>query len=286
MLKEQQWLRKEISLPDSACSYSKEHLAAYANKIFNTPNHYSGLSSNRCILASDLATIAGTRWLNFCVITGIAENLNKESEETAALILNNMVLVDEQELPEYVNCSIRDGVKYVVLFANVGKNKRNEVFISKPWHQGNHWTLLYVNLTVNKWYYIDTSCWGMPENLKNAVAPIVTAIYEQGDMAPKPVSGIVPAHIESFGLSHSCCNTCLKNIPVQTSANVCGVAAAVLAGIACVAPYLWRNVFLNRNAEIPTSLEWLLKPTVYSDFLRCSIISWLLTDSISLSILE
>ena len=285
VLKEQQWLRKEISLPDSACSYSKEHLAAYANKIFNTPNHYSALSSNRCILASDLATIAGTGWLNFCVITGIAEILNKESEETAALILNNMVLVDEQELPEYVNCNIRDGVKYVVLFANVGKNKRNEVFISKPWHQGNHWTLLYVNLTVNKWYYIDTSCWGMPENLKNAVAPFVTAIYEQGDMVPKPVSGIVPAHIESFGLSHSCCNTCLKNIPVQTCANVCGVAAAVLAGIACVAPYLWRNVFLNRNAEIPTSLEWLLKPTVYSDFLRCSIISWLLTDSINLSIL-
>ena len=285
VLKEQQWLRKEISLPDSACSYSKEHLAAYANKVFNTPNHYSALSSNRCILASDLATIAGTGWLNFCVITGIAEILNKESEETAALILNNMVLVDEQELPEYVNCNIRDVVKYVVLFANVGKNKRNEVFISKPWHQGNHWTLLYVNLTVNKWYYIDTSCWGMPENLKNAVAPFVTAIYEQGDMAPKPVSGIVPAHIESFGLSHSCCNTCLKNIPVQTCANVCGVAAAVLAGIACVAPYLWRNVFLNRNAEIPTSLEWLLKPTVYSDFLRCSIISWLLTDSINLSIL-
>ena len=50
----------------------------------------------------------------------------------------------------------------------------------------------------------------MPENLKNAVAPFVTAIYEQGNMAPKPVSGIVPAHIESFGLSHSCCNTCLK----------------------------------------------------------------------------
>ena len=76
-----------------------------------------------------------------------------------------------------------------------------------------------------------------------------------------------------------------KNIPVQTCANVCGVAAAVLAGIACVSSYLWRNVFLNRNAEIPTSLEWLLKPTVYSDFLRCSIISWLLTNSINLSIL-
>ena len=41
VLKEQQWLKKEINLPDSACSYSKEHLACYAEKIFNTPNHHS-----------------------------------------------------------------------------------------------------------------------------------------------------------------------------------------------------------------------------------------------------
>lgn len=285
VLKEQQWLKKEINLPDSACSYSKEHLVCYAEKIFNTPNHHSPLPSNRCILASDLATIAGTGWLNFCVITGITEILNRDSEETAALILNNMVLVDEQDLPEYVNCNIRGGVKYVVLFANVGKNKRNEVFISKPGHPGNHWTLLYVDLTVNKWYYIDTFCWGMPENLKNAVSPFVSAIYQQGGMALKPVSGIVPAHIESFGLSHSCSKACLKNIPVQTCGNICGVAAAVLAGIACATPCLWRNVFLNRNTEMPNILKWLLKPTVHSDFLRCSIISWLLTDSIDLSTL-
>ena len=170
--KEQQWLKKEVNLPDSACSYSKEHPVCYAEKIFNTPNQYSVLSSNRCILASDLATIAGTGWLNFCVITGITEILNRNRKETAALILKNMVLVDEQDLPEYVNCNIGGGVKYVVLFANVGKNKRNEVFISKPGHQGNHWTLLYVDLKVNKWNYIDTFCWGMAENLKERSFPV------------------------------------------------------------------------------------------------------------------
>ena len=159
------------------------------------------------------------------------------------------------------------------------------MFISKLGHPGNHWTLLYVDLTVNKWYYIDTFCWGMAENLKNAVSPFVSAIYQQGGMALKPVSGIVPAHIESFGLSHSCSKPCLNNIPFQTCGNICGVAAAVLAGIACATPCLWGNVFLNRNNEMPNSLKSLLKPTVLSDFLRCSIISWILTDSIDLSTL-
>lgn len=285
VLKEQQWLKKEIKLPDPTCSYSKENLASYANKIFNTPNHNSALSSNQFILASDLATIAGTGWLTLCVLTGIAEILNRDSEGTAALILNNVVLVEEDDLSDYVNSTIRRGVKYVILFANVGKTNKNEVFIGKPGHQGNHWTLLYIDLTVNKWYYVDTFCWGMPANLKSAVSPFVTAIYQQGDMVPKPVSGIVQAHIQSLGLSHSCSKACLKNIPLQTCANVCGVAVAVLGGIASLAPGLWRNVFLSRNTDLPTSLKWLLTPTVYSDFLRCSIISWLLTDSIDVSTL-
>ncbi|PFX12216.1 Zinc finger SWIM domain-containing protein 1 [Stylophora pistillata] len=240
---------------------------------------------NQFILASDLATIAGTGWLSLCVLTGITEILNRDSEDTAALILNNVVLVEEDDLSEYVNSTIRCGVKYVILFANVGKTKKDEVFIGKPGQQGSHWTLLYINLTVNEWYYIDTFCWGMPTNLKTTVSSFVTAIYQQGDMAPKPVSGIVQAHIQSLGLSYSCSKASLKNIPPQTCANVCGVAVAVLGGIASAAPELWRNVFLTRNTDCPTSLKWLLRPPVYSDFLRCSIICWLLTDSIDVSTL-
>ena len=103
----------------------------------------------------------------------------------------------------------------------------------------------------------------MHENLKNAVSPFVSVIYQQGGMALKPVSGIVPAHIESFGLSHSCSKTCLNNIPVQTCGNICGVAAAVLAGIACAAPWPWRNVFLNRNTVAETYCSLRLYKMLY-----------------------
>lgn len=283
--KEQQWLKKEVQLPDQACSYSKEHLSSYADKIFNTPNHHSPLSSNRFILASDLANIAGTGWLDFSIITGVAEILNRDGEETAALLLNNVVMVDEQDLHEYVKRNIRHGVKYVVLFSNVGKTKKNDVFISNPGNPGNHWTLLYVDLTVNKWYYCYTYCWGMPEYLKSSVTLFVTAIYQYHGKTPKPVSGIIQAHTESLGSSHSCAKMCLKNIPTQTCPNVCGAAAAVLGGIACAVPGLWINMFVNQNIDLPASLRWLLFPTVHSDFLRCSLISWLLADSIDVSLL-
>ncbi|KAL9976718.1 hypothetical protein ACROYT_G014045 [Oculina patagonica] len=97
------------------------------------------------------ANIAGTGWLNFSIITGVAEIRNRDVEEIAALLLNNVVVVDEQDIHNCMKHNTQHGVKYVVLFANVGKMKKNDVFISSPGNPGNHWTLLYVDLTVNKW---------------------------------------------------------------------------------------------------------------------------------------
>ncbi len=121
-------------------------------------------------------------------------------------------MVDEQDIYNCVKHNIQHGVKYVVLFANVGKMKKNDAFISSPRNPGNHWTLLYVDLTVNRWYHCDTFCWRMPEYLKSFVTPFVTAIYQLHGKTPMPVSG-VQAHTESFGSSHFCVKKCLKNIP-------------------------------------------------------------------------
>lgn len=169
------------------------------------------------------------------------------------------------------------------LFANVGKSKSGEVFISRPGNPGCHWTLLYIDLTVNKCYYGDTYCWEMPKHLNTEIGPLLNAIYQEIDLTPKPLSKIIEAHVGGMGSwTHLCSEAWLK-IPTQTCANVCGVAAAVLGAITCTVPELWRNVFLKRNSDLPTSLKWLLSPLTYSDFLRCTIISWLLTDCIDVA---
>ena len=283
VLKEEKWLKKESNVPRATCSYPKEHLASYFDKIFNTPNNHSVLTHNPCILASDLATIAGTGWLNSAIINVIAEMLHKESEHTAALLLNNVIIVNDNDLADYVRCEIRNSIKHVILFANVGKSKLGEVFISRPGNPGCHWTLLYIDLTVNKCYYCDTYCWGMPKHLNTEIGPLMNAIYQEIDLTPKPLSKNIEAHVGGMGSStHLCSKACL-NIPAQTCANVCGVAAAMLGAVACTAPELWKNVFLKRNTDLPTSLKWLLPPSTYSDFLRCTIISWLLTNCIDVA---
>ena len=180
------WLKKEINVPNASCSLSKAHRATYAVKILNTPNNYNVLENNRCILACDLATIAGSGWLNFSILNGMAEMLHKENEHTAALLLNNIILVDDDDLVEYVKSNFKGSIKYVLLFANVGKSESGEVFISRPGNPGCHWTLLYVDLTTNKWCYCDTNCWGVLENLKTTVELFVKAIYQEIDTTPKP----------------------------------------------------------------------------------------------------
>ena len=116
----------------------------------------------------------------------MAEMLHKENEHTAALLLNNIILVDGDDLVEYVKSNFKGSIKYVLLFANVGKYESGEVFISRPGNPGCHWTLLYVDLTTNKWCYCDTNCWGVLENLKTTVELFVKAIYQEIDTTPKP----------------------------------------------------------------------------------------------------
>lgn len=72
----------------------------------------------------------------------------------------------------------------------------------------------------------------------------------------------------------------LKNLPIKTCGSVCGVIAAILGGIASVAPSLWRHVFLSTTAEMPEDLKSLLSQSIYSDFLRCSLVSWLLNGKV------
>ena len=255
ILKEEKWLEKEINVTSATCSYSKEHLASYFDKIFNTPNNHSILTHNPCILASHLATITWTGCLYFAIINGILEMLHKESEHTAALLLNNVILVNDNDLADYFRCEIRHSIKHVILFANVGKSKSEEVLISRPGNPGCHWTLLYIDLTVNKCYYCDTYCWCKPKHLNKEIGPLMNAIYQEIDLTPKPLSQIIEVHIGGMGSStHLCSEACL-NIPTQACANVCGVAAAVLGAIACTAPKLWRNVFLKCNTDLPTSLK-------------------------------
>ena len=172
---------------------------------------------------------------------------------------------------------------------NVGRTKSNPVYISSLNRHGCHWTLLYVDLKSNKWYYCDASCWGSPSNLKGAISFIETAIYQVLCVSPKPFGGIVECHVDvndsADSTAHRWSSTCVKNIPLQTCMNVCGAAVAILSAIAVKAPNLWRKIFLKRKVVLPISLKWLMPPTTQSNFLRRTLISWIIKGAVDISVI-
>lgn len=282
---EQQWLAKKIVLPNAGCSYSKEHAKAFENKIFHSPNGNCVLDNIRYILASDLATLSGNGWVHFSIMMGIADILHRQNSQTGALMLNNVLLMNNDNLNDYIDKHISPSMTHLIVFANVGKYSNGEVFFSDPTQNGNHWTMIFIDLTVNQWFYCDPASWDMPADTKGLLSPLVEAAYKKADIRIKSFKGITQAHVHSEETNNKCSKRCLRNMPLQTCSNICGVAAAVMGAIACSAPTLWKDAFLNRCGILPSGLSWLMSPSSHSDFLRHIVISWLLTDSISLSML-
>ena len=286
---EEQWIKTRITLPNPSCSYSVDDLAKYANLIFDNPDGSSVLSHNRYILGSDLATVARKGWISHAILSGLTDILQMNTKHTSVLMLNDVLMIGNDDLQKYLSGKLSRSTTRIVFVVNVGRTKSNEVYISSPDRPGCHWALLYIDLKSNKWYYCDTICWGSPSDLRGVVSPVVTAIHQVLLTVPKPFAGIVESYVETSGstssTAHTCSTTCLRNIPVQTCMSVCGVAVAILAAIAAKAPSLWKDVFLKRKGVLPDSLEWLMSPTGHSDFLRITLISWLITGSVDISVI-
>ena len=196
-------------------------------------------------------------------------------------MLNNIAM-----LSEYVKANVHQTTRYLLFFSNVGKSAKGDVFVSTPRNPGNHWTLLVVDLAKNKWMYCDTSCWSMPTNLKAVVNPFVTAVYvEVLKERIKSPCVIAQSHVSGRSSTHICSKQCYKNIPLQTCSNVCGVGVIIIGGIISSAPELWENVFSKREDNLPRHFNWVINLSDNSDFLRITVISWLLKGSIDVSLI-
>lgn len=273
---EKAWLAKTVVPPNEKCTLSTSDMALFKNLIWSNPKHNAVFDYDHPLLASDLALLSGTKWLNYAVLSSVANVLQVQGGDTASLMLNELLEMDDKGIREVIQESGKS-TKYIIFFVNVGRSR--EVFFSTLKKHGNHWTRLYIDLEQNKWYYCDPYGWGTPTNIKTAVLPIVSLFYEETNLKPRPFKGCMQG---PFPKGSQRLFPHLKNLPIQTCGSVCGVIAAILGGIASVAPSLWRHVFLSTTAEMPEDLKWLLSPTIYSDFLRCSLVSWLLNGKVDL----
>ena len=236
---EESWLRIEILIPNEKCSTSKEDMARYEDLIFNSPDGHAVLDNNNFILSSELATIAGRRWLHHSILAGIKKIFQSTNKQTMVFMLNDLLQMRTKDLRQVVHQFLIRSVKCITFFVHVTKSRAGEVQFATPQEPGCHWTLLYIDLSTNKWFYCDTAGWSPPKDVKKVVSPIVEMMYEAANESIRSFHGLVKGHVEDKSqVSHVCSSKCLQNIPLQTCGNVCGVAVLFLAVIASFAPKL------------------------------------------------
>ena len=148
--------------------------------------------------------IARRGWISHATLNGVTDILQMNTKHISVFMLNGVLMIDNDDLQKYLTQKLPRSTERIVFVANVGRTKSYQVYISPLNHPGCHWTLLYVDLKSNMWNYCDTSCWGLPSNLKGAVLFIVTAIYRVLRVSPKSFARIVEGHWRKwFCLFHS-----------------------------------------------------------------------------------
>lgn len=157
---EKSWLRKKILVPNGERSISKEVMARYEDLIFNSPDGHAVLDNNNFILSSDLATIAGRRWLHYSILAGITKILQSSNTQTMVFMLNDLLQMRTKDLRQVVRKFSISSVRCITFFVYVTKSRAG---VSTPQAPGCHWTFLYVDLTRNKWFSCDTAGWSPPK---------------------------------------------------------------------------------------------------------------------------
>ena len=283
---EDQWIKRSIELPNSDCCSTKDELGIYLDLIMNTADGHNVFEYDKTVLASDMGSLVKTGWLQHSILTSITKLVNKEVTSTKLLMLNELLTWGSQSATEHIKNVCRGKTKSVTFIVCVGKRKKsNEVFIGSPSKPGCHWTVLYVDLTINQWYYFDSFGWKAPRDLTSEMGPLVQIMFNALDLPYKPFRNYVYGHEPSTSPTHSCTSSCLPNAPLQTLGNICGVVTVLLASISSLAPSKWKNWFLDKRKALPEHQKWLLSPIENSDYLRSVIISWFMKGNVDLSVI-
>ena len=282
---EKRWFNVSVPVPNVYCSPPDQALiSAYEKLLFENADDKVVLG--REIIASDLSCLTSNGWLTLSIVKEFVGVFNKQSSETLVLVLNDLIGLEQKHIAKLLAKEKGKQIKRLTFIVNVGRNG-TKTFVAKPGKQGCHWTVMYIDVTTNKWLYCDTLAWAPPDDLTANVNALMNILIPELSLPTKPVQGRFVAHRpESMKAgAHHCSKSCFRNIPLQKCGNVCGVIALIVAAISCMDPKLWDCTFLDIRNKLPNQLQWLLHPTSYASYLRRVLIHWLMAKHVDLKLL-
>ena len=160
-----------------------------------------------------------------------------------------VVCTPDKYVNDFLKSKSKDFTNGKVLLAlNVGQDKKSKsIFIADGVRQGNHWTLLAVDVKEKIAYYGDSLRWDVPSNLTHMVEPLLSKLGIQF----KSYKCMRIQSKESIDLHNF--------YPTQTCSNICGVIVLCMAAIMCCDWQSWQSW---NDSKAPKCLS---KPSLYSN---------------------
>ena len=282
VVEEQQWLNN-LNLSGS---YEKPIdqgiIKTYIDLIQNssTPVQIQGINYE----IEDLKTLCSDRWLSMEMIMHIAKLLQLSDKMCDTIILNANNILEKNKLIKTI-CELQ--VKYgkrmsnkrIIFIMHVGRSDKG-TYISSIGEQGNHFSMATYDIAKNHVVYGDSLAWPIPQQLKYIVNHVASCTHN-----------VLPDYhvCHSFQCSNSqkCTPQCAQFYPRQKCQNACGVA--VIIGM--IMSFLLKDKYHILCASKLTKEQLdKIKPythlynvTECSLYLRCCVISWIITGEIDIN---
>ena len=190
-----EWLDKDFNYPDPGSAVPKEDLHTFKQLLMDKPDGNCVWESDKTILASDLATVVGTRWLHYSILSGFVKLLQQENSRTCTFLLNDLLLMDNETLQKQVSKIVQTKPSSLTFISLVGKT--TEVFLGSPKRKGCHWAMTCVDVVSNTWFYCDTLGWNPPSDLKKEINRVLDAIDNIHCLPKKPFKKYLNCHVPS-----------------------------------------------------------------------------------------
>ena len=146
--------------------------------------------------------------------------------------------------------------------------------------QGNHWSLLAINVENKSAYDGDSLRWPVPQNLISALEENFRVLEcKLGIDIHSCVQDIITIH-QPCGGTHTCPEQGTSFYPLQTCSNVCGI---IVMSMVAVMANSWEEWCKWTSLTAPEVLQ---NPSLHSTYLRINTLSWIVENKIDAATLN
>ena len=221
----------------------------------------------------------GKRWILDSDMDRLLDIANKQYNDTICFASKpSKHLCAFSQIQTKLENILSKGIKTrrILIALHVGRQEDGTTFISNGSLQGNHWSLLAIDVENKSAYYGDSLGWSVPYNL-------ISALEENLHMLECKLGIDIHSCLQdiiTINGKHKCLEQCTHFYPLQSCSNICGIIVMCMIAIMTESWEDWCK--WNHLAEP----EFLLNPSLHGNYLRINALSWVVEEKIDIDTLN